>query len=79
MSSRSNFRKKDRMDTQISSDHEGKKTFRCAICEKSFANVTKLNEHISAIHKEKKPYKCDICDYICSQKDHMKRCSLKKT
>ena len=49
MSSRSNFRKKDRMDTQVSSDHVGKKTFRCEICEKSFANVTKLNEHISAL------------------------------
>ena len=60
MSSKSNLNKKGRLDLQISSDHQRKKTFRCEICDKSFTNMTKLDEHISAIHEGKKPFKCDM-------------------
>ena len=58
MSSKSNLSKKGRLDLQISSDHQGKKTFRCEICDKSFTHVTSLGEQISEIHE--KQFKCDI-------------------
>ena len=51
----------------ISSVHEGKKTFRCEMCGKTFFDWTKLTQHIAVIHEGMKPYKCDICDYIGSQ------------
>ena len=55
----SNFRMNIRLDTHISSNHEGKKTFRREVCGKVFTNNTKLTEHIGAIHKEKK-----LFDYL---------------
>ena len=71
MPSKSNLSKRGRLDLQISS--EQKKKFSCEICDKSFAQKTKLGDHISAIHEGKKPFKCDICDYSCSRKDQLER------
>ena len=51
---------KSRLDTNISSGHEGKKTFGCKICGKSFTEKTNLAAHISAIHEGKKQFKCGI-------------------
>ena len=55
MSSESNLGKKGRLDLQISSDHQGKKKFRCEICDKSFTHVTLLGKHIIAVHEGKNP------------------------
>ena len=55
MSSKCNLSKKGRLDLQISSDHQRKKTFRCEICDKSFTHVTLLGKHIIAVHKGKNP------------------------
>ena len=51
---------KSRLDTNISSSQEEKKTFGCEVCGKSLTNKTKLAQHISAIHEGKKPFKCAI-------------------
>ena len=59
---------KSKLKTQISSDHEGQKVFRCEICGKIFTNKTRLAKHISGVHEGKKPYNCDICDYRSSHK-----------
>ena len=72
-SSKSNFRKKPRLDTHILSEHEEKNMFGCEICGKNFATKQLLARHIGAIHEGKKPYKCDICDYSCFQKSDLKR------
>ena len=71
MVSRSNCKMKSRLDTNISSGQEAKKTFGCEICGKHFTTKTKLARHISAIHEGKKPFKCDICDYTCAIKSNM--------
>ena len=44
---------KGRLDTHVSSGHEGKRTFKCEI---SFPNNTRLAEHIHGIHEGKKPF-----------------------
>ena len=68
---KSNFKKKSRLDTHISSGHEGGKIFGCEIFGKSFTSQNALVKHTGAIHEGKKPFKCDICDYRCSQKGDM--------
>ena len=70
-SSKSNARKKNRLDMNISSGPERKVMFGCEICGKILANKTTLAQHIK-IHEGKKPFRCDICDYSCSQKGNMK-------
>ena len=69
--SKSNSRKKNRLDMNISSGPERKVMFGCEICGKILANKTTLAQHIK-IHEGKKPFRCDICDYSCSQKSNMK-------
>ena len=61
---------KNKSETQISSDHERKREFRCEIFGKIFTNKTILKQHIG-VHEGKKQYKCGICDYCCSQKGTM--------
>ena len=63
---------KSKSETQISSDHERKKVFRCEICGKTYTTKTILTQHIGVIHEGNKPFKCDICDYRSSQKGHIK-------
>ena len=41
------------MNTNISLVVEGKNTFRCDVCGKSFANKTRLAKHIGAVHEGK--------------------------
>ena len=41
---------KNKMETQISSDHERKKLFRCELCGKIFTNKTGLMQHIGGVH-----------------------------
>ena len=67
------LQKSCKSNKNVSSVPEGKKTFRCEKCGKTYCNKTKLKEHISVIHEGKKPFKCDICDYSCSLKQQMKK------
>ena len=53
--------------------HEGKKPFKCHVCESSFAESTKLRIHIKTRHEKKKPYKCDICDARFGENSHLYR------
>ena len=64
---------KNKLETQISSDHEIKKVFRCEICGKIFTNKKGLMQHMDGVHNGNKPFKCDICDKSFSQKRDMNR------
>ena len=70
--SKSNSRKKNRLDMNISSGPERKVMFGCEICGKILANKTTLAQHIK-IHEGKKPFRCDICDYSCFRNSTMNR------
>ena len=46
---------------QIGSVHEGKKPFRCEVCDYSCTEKRNMIRHISLVHEGKKN-KCDICN-----------------
>ena len=47
---------------------EGKKQFKCDICNASFGENGNLNRHVSTIHEGKKQFKCDICSVNFGEK-----------
>ena len=57
--------------------HEGKKQFKCDICEAEFGQKVILNRHVATVHEGKKPFKCEICDarlrfgYKCALNRHV--------
>ena len=55
----------------LASVHEGKKPFKCDICDYICSQKMDMNRHIASVHEGKKPFKCVICDYSCSQKGNM--------
>ena len=61
------------MTRHIESVHEGRKAFKCDICDHSFTHKYKLKGHIESVHEGKKEFKCDICDQSFSKKYHFKR------
>ena len=40
----------------IASVHEGKKPFKCSICDYTFAQKKTLTNHISSVHEGKKAF-----------------------
>ena len=60
------------MKTHVAHVHEGKKPFKCDLCDYSCSQKDTMKRHVVLVHEEKKPFKCDICDYRCSLKGTMK-------
>jgi KRAB domain-containing zinc finger protein len=56
----------------VLSVHEGKKPFKCNICDATFAKNSNMKNHFSAVHEGKKPFKCIICDATFSENRNMK-------
>jgi uncharacterized Zn-finger protein len=44
----------------IASVHEGKKPFKCNICDTSFSQKVNLKRPIVSVHEGNKPVKCNI-------------------
>ena len=61
------------MDKHISAVHEGKKPFKCSICDKSFGRKSHMELHISAVHEEKKPFECLLCKEGFTRKENMQK------
>ena len=54
------------MNKHVESVHEGKKPFKCDICDYSSSQKGHLKTHVASVHEGQKTFKCHICDYICS-------------
>ena len=65
------------MAEHIGAIHEGKKPFRCDICDYRCSQKSSLTRHIAQVHERKRPFKCEICDYSCSRK-HMLNLFMKE-
>ncbi len=42
---------------------DGKETFDCQLCGKSFKQTGNLNQHVQKVHLKILPYACNLCDY----------------
>jgi uncharacterized Zn-finger protein len=56
----------------VSTVHEGKKPFKCDICDYSFSEKGSLNKHIKSVHDGNNRYKCEICEKTFSLMQSMK-------
>merc|ERR1711862_1089714 len=52
--------------------HEGKKPFKCSLCDGDFSKSGDLKRHVETVHEGKKPYKCPNCDTRFPTKGNMK-------
>ena len=50
------------------SAHEGKKAFKCQVCNRSG-----MKRHMGSVHEGNRKFECDLCDYSSFQNAHMKR------
>ena len=53
-------------------EEQGKKAFKCDICDQSFSQKGNLTKHTASVHDSKKSFKCDICDHNFSEKANLK-------
>ena len=51
---------------------EGKKAFKCELCNKEFSQKVHRNSHISRVHERIKPFKCDTCALSYASKKELK-------
>ena len=42
------------MNKHVASVHEGKKPFKCDICDRSFSLKSHMNRHVASVHEGKK-------------------------
>ena len=67
------------MKSHVASIHEGKKAFKCGICDERFSQNGSLKRHMISRHESrksldgKKPFKCFICKYSCYDKSDLKK------
>ena len=61
------------MKIHIESVHEGKKPFKCSLCDSAFGFKYGLNMHIVSVHEKKKPFKCSKCEFEATQKVNLKK------
>ena len=45
------------MNRHIASVHEGKKQFKCELCDHSFNQNAHMKTHVTSVHEGKKPFK----------------------
>ena len=57
----------------IETVHEGKKPFKCNICDSSFIHKGDLNRHMNSVHEGKKPFKCGTWDASFTAKQNLER------
>ena len=67
------FQFKQNLKRHIETVHEGKKPFKCNLCEFSSASSYGLDCHEKSIHLLEKPFKCDTCEACFGLESNLKR------
>ena len=62
------------MNKHVASGYEGKKPFKCDICDYRYPVKTKMKTYFALVHEGYKPFKLNTCQYTCSWKEE---CSIK--
>ena len=62
-----NICSKKLFEKHVSFVHDGKRQFRCEVCDYKSSQKCDINKHIASVHEANRPLKYDICDYSCSQ------------
>ena len=57
----------------IASVHEGKKPFKCEICDFRCNQKAKMTQHVLSVHQKKRLFKCNFCDYMFSRNSHLNK------
>ena len=53
--------------------HEGKKTFKCEVCNNSCPGKSNLNQLAALVHEGNKPFEYKICNFSYSEKSNLIR------
>ena len=67
------FKFKQNLKRHFETVHEGKKPFKCNLCEFSSASNYGLDCHEKSIHLREKPFKCDTCEACFGLENNLKR------
>ena len=59
------------MKIHVLSVHEGKKPFKCEICDYSCLEKGSITRHVMLVHEEKKSFESRICDKRFTMKQTM--------
>ena len=54
--------------------HEGKRDFKCSLCEATFSTQRSLNRHVKVVHEKNLPFKCseNDCDKSFGEQHRLK-------
>ena len=55
------------MKIHVATVHEGKKPFKCEVCDYKWYQKSSLENNVASVHTGNKPFTC-VCDYSSSQK-----------
>ena len=47
---------KGNLNVHVATVHEGQKSFKCGVCDKSFGEKDTLGRHVSMVHRKERPF-----------------------
>ncbi|PAV74095.1 hypothetical protein WR25_22589 [Diploscapter pachys] len=55
---------------------DGKRTYKCTICSRSFEKRDRLRIHVLHVHENHRPHTCTLCNKSFSQSSSLNKCSF---
>ena len=64
------------MKSHVTYVHEGKKPFKCDICDYTSSGKNNMEKHVAAVHEEKKPFKNSMSPNLLKLFTHQQNIKL---